>query len=270
MRRNIFEVMQGNKLNLYEEYFRIKILFQHTHFECENSIKKFIECNNYFKNWPHRKRYISVDDLLSSLKINNDDINEQSITLEKLLIYCETIYNLVNFIEPNILDSDSISVIDAIKNNILDLLDDMNYEIKDNNLHQSIIVEKSPITTAVVEKFSELTDTVIEYRRFSLKGNIESKKEILLKLADRIEPLRKKLNGTTYKNILEDINMLLNNLNIRHNNLEGKYKQEYTINMAKEELEKWYDTTYDMILSALMLEDYIDNKKSIDELKTHY
>lgn len=267
MRKNIFELMKGNEIDLYSEYYRLYKLFQRTDFEDEGSVMKFIEWN-YFSQWKHRKRYISINDLLNSLEISREYVTSDNITMEKLLLYCETIYNLINLIDCSILYSDN--VIDVLRNNILDLLEDLNYEIKINNKEQFVIIEKDKMTTAVAEKFSDITDTVIEYRRFSLKGNIEGKKAILSRLSEKIEPLRQKFNSTEYKSIIDDINMLLNNLNIRHNNLEGKYKKEYTINMAKEDLENWYNTTYDLILNALMLEDYIDNKKNIDELKSHY
>ena len=146
----------------------------------------------------------------------------------------------------------------------------MNYEIKTNTREQFVIIEKDKLTTAVAEKFPDITDTVIEYRRFVLKGNIEAKRKILDNLANKVEPLRKTLKNTPYTNIIEDINMMLNNLNIRHNNIEGPKKQEYTVNMPDNELEKWYDTTYDMILSALMIKDYNDKKEAIKELKSHY
>ena len=61
--------------------------------------------------------------------------------------------------------------------------------------------------------------------------------------------------------------MLLNNLNLRHNNLEGVNKKDYLISMNDNELEKWYDRTYDMILGIIIVNDYLDSKESLSELK---
>ena len=47
--------------------------------------------------------------------------------------------------------------------------------------------------------------------------------------------------------------MFLNNLNLRHNNLEGKNKKEVVASISKEELEMWYDKIFDMILSVLQI-----------------
>lgn len=270
MRKNIFEIMQGNQLNLYDEYLRIQRLFEFTHFNYENSIKKYLQCNNYFTNWKYRKRYISIDDLLISLKIDYKHMESPHITVEKLLLYCETIFNLVKLIDYDTLDCESISLIDAIQNNIVDLLEDLNYEINSNNNSQFIIIEKNTLTSAVAEKFPEITNTVIEYRRFALKGNVEAKERILDALANKVEPLKVKFKGTSYKQIIEDIGMMLNNLNIRHNNLDGPKKQNYTTSMTSQELENWYDTLYDLMLTALMIEDYNNKKQSIEELKMHY
>ena len=269
MRKNIFELMQGNEIDLYTEYLRIYRVFERTEFECESSIKIFIG-ENYFLNWKHRKRYISINDLLDSLEISRSDMSQDNISTDKLLLYTELVFNLINLIEEYALSYDGRNIVKSLRNNIADLLEDMNYEIKTNTREQFVIIEKDKLTTAVAEKFPDITDTVIEYRRFVLKGNIEAKRKILDNLANKVEPLRKTLKNTPYTNIIEDINMMLNNLNIRHNNIEGPKKQEYTVNMPDNELEKWYDTTYDMILSALMIKDYNDKKEAIKELKSHY
>jgi len=269
MRKNIFELMRGNKIDLFEEYYRLYRLFQKTRFEDESSIMSFIQ-NYYFLQWEHRKRYISIRDLLTSLELTDDEMDREDITNEKLLLYCEIIYNLINLMENNTLSNIGLQNIKVLENNVLDLLEDMNYEIKRNTKKQFVIIEKDNLSTAIAEKFPDIADKVIEYRRFILKGNIKAKKEILLELSNKIEPLRNKFKNTSYKDIIEDINMLLNNLNIRHNNIEGKHRKEHTAKMSNEELEKWYDKTYDMILGAFILEDYIDSKLDLDLLKSQF
>ena len=66
-----------------------------------------------------------------------------------------------------------------------------------------------------------------------------------------------------------DLFYLLNNMNIRHNNIDPdsiNYKK-WVADMSEQELEEWYDRTYDMCLYAFMTLDQDDHCKKIKELK---
>ena len=105
---------------------------------------------------------------------------------------------------------------------------------------------------------------VIEYNHYLLKGDLDKKRNILKALADKIEGFRDNLNKTLFS----DFGYLANNLNIRHNNLEGKNKKEYLVNIDNEELECWYDETYQVMLLCILENNYktsITNK--IKEIK---
>ena len=60
---------------------------------------------------------------------------------------------------------------------------------------------------------------------------------------------------------------LLNNLHIRHNNVEGDDYKKLTAEMPSNELEEWYDRTYDLMLLALMYANYLDYKPEIKDLR---
>ena len=67
-----------------------------------------------------------------------------------------------------------------------------------------------------------------------------------------------------------DIFYLFNNLNIRHNNVDpsinGKFKQAVA-DMPPEELEHWYDETYQMCLLAFLELDNLERKEKVEQLK---
>ena len=48
---------------------------------------------------------------------------------------------------------------------------------------------------------------------------------------------------------------------------EGKNASEYVANLADEELEKWYDETYQMLLLAMLEVDNIERNRKVNELK---
>lgn len=68
--------------------------------------------------------------------------------------------------------------------------------------------------------------------------------------------------------ILEDnIRYLLNKINICHNNKEGKNALRYVANLTDEELESWYDETYQMLLLSILELDNVERNKKVKELK---
>ena len=128
-----------------------------------------------------------------------------------------------------------------------------------------ILVERDSAAFAVADIVEEeLAFKVIEYNHYLLKGDLDKKRNILKALADKVEGFRDNLN----KSLFSDFGYLANNINIRHNNLEGKNKKEYLLNIANEELEDWYDETYQVMLLCILENNYktsITNK--IKEIK---
>lgn len=269
MRKNIFELLKNTSLNLEKEYKQLYTLFENTKFYNKKSICEYI--NSYhFREWKYRNRYIDIKDIICDLNISYFDmLTLNKLNLNTLLLYMEFIINIIETINTHKIYPNDINLLDTLKTNILELTEDLNYEIYCNEDFQNIIIEKNPLTSSIAENFPDITDSVIEYRRFRLKGDIESKRSILKELANKFEPLSIKLKSTEFNSFSDDIGTLLNNLNIRHNNFEGKSKKQYIVDMKNNELEEWYDKTYDMILVALLIDKYIDDKSKIKELKEH-
>lgn len=273
-RDSVFRMLENKScINLEVDYDIVKkLLHDGSEFFEVDSVGYVID-NYIIKDWKYNARCITLKDLEKKLRITDSDLFMSQYSEEKCLIYFELIYNLVQEIKRKYIDTSEREEI-ALKEenlfkiirNIESIVDELGYDIqKSNDIYQ--IVEKDNIATAVAEKNTDISEKVISYRRFSLKGDIETKKEIILKLAEKIEPLRTKFKSTSYQGLMDDVQMLLNNLNLRHNNLEGVHKKDYVVAMKVDELEKWYDRTYDMILGIIMTSDYLDSKESVKELK---
>lgn len=260
-RKNLFELISGNNVNIKIEYMRIYALFENRKINGYTLLEKVKE---RFLLWEHRGRYISAGEMMIYFDITHEEM-EKNINMQKLLLYLEFVYNMLKLLDGAI-SIREFQIVNTLIENINTLLDDLNYEMK-NKKGQNIICEKDNLATAIAETKPEISNEVIEYRRFSMRGNIETKRLILKVLIDKIEPLKKKFKGSNFSNYIEDIGALANNLNIRHNNEDGKNKKEYLINMTKEEIEEWYDIMYDMILGIFELEKYLDNKEKIKELR---
>lgn len=273
-RESLFSMLENKTcINLEVDYGIIKkLLHDGSEFFRMDSVENVID-EYIIKDWKYNVRCLKLEDLEKKLEITKSNLFMSGYSEEKCLIYFELIYNLVQEVKRKYIDTDEngrivlkeenlFKIIDNIEN----IVDELGYEIqKSNDIYQ--IIEKDIIATAVAEKNADISEKVISYRRFSLKGDIEAKKEIILKLAEKMEPLRSKFKSTSYNVLMDDVQMLLNNLNLRHNNLDGVHKKDYVISMKTNELEKWYDRTYDMILGIIMLNDYLDSKENLKELK---
>lgn len=240
------------------------------------NIQSFVD-KYLFLEWKNRGNYISCNEMREDLQINRlvyyceTGIN---VAIEDLFDYLEYVANILNLIAnykwddiSNIIDT---KIYDAIINNIRNVLETLNYEIYKIDDQKIIVVEKNPAATAVAEIVEEyIADEVIQYNHYLLKGDMETKKKILLSLGAKLEPQRNNLKEVN-KNLESNIFFMLNNLNIRHNNCdvsnEKNYKK-YIANMSKEILEEYYDELYQMILLAFLLIDNVDRMKKIDELK---
>lgn len=107
---------------------------------------------------------------------------------------------------------------------------------------------------------------VIEYNHHRVKGDIETKKGILLKLVELLEPKRKDLSNQ----LSSDLFYIINNFNIRHNNTDPNDTSKYNSKVAEmsaDELEQIYDEVYQMCLLAFMELEHSERKGWIDELK---
>ena len=278
MRHSIIDKINKTDINYADEMARIELIFAQApiveHFyvgkyglpATENmSIEQYV--NDFlFINYEYAGTYISVRDIRDGLKISSKYLNKNDKGL--MLLYFEFVLNMVYLLRRKILGTDhyNIASVNKLFNNIQLILEKLNYKIVEKN-NYLYIVEKDTSSSAISELYPELSEAVIEYRRFDLKGKVTEKRSILQTLSLQVESIEQKL--TTYNPIANDVRNLYNNLHIRHDNLGGNPNNNI-IDMSDEELEKWYDMTYDTTLTALMICHYLEYNKEIDNLPNYY
>ena len=110
--------------------------------------------------------------------------------------------------------------------------------------------------------------TILEYNRFSLKGDITRKKELLGIMAHSVEPLIKdpSLRSKCHE-VFDDIKFGLNNLNIRHNNVEGANQKSALLSLSNDSLENLYDSLYSSILILLRVAQNQKGHAAMDKMK---
>jgi uncharacterized protein YxjI len=274
-RKNIFELL-SNEYDIKEERNKIVNLFNSKIFSHTNPLNlnqqqglsiEYIVDNWLLVNWKQRNGCLSCLEIRKKIKFNNLFSN---FSLESTITIIEYISNLIYLIQKKILSNNNINfqyntiVFNVLCQNIDLLLEHINYEkhIFDND-EKVIIVPKNPAATAVAEISSQETVmAILKYHHASLKGQIEGKKKILLSIAHEYEALLSKgIKG--FDDYFTKARDMLNNLDIRHNNKTGKNKKEFVINMKPEELEKWYDDLYQLLLFCVLIKD---NKHRKDEI----
>lgn len=278
-RKNIFEIVSGT-FDLKQELQRIKRLFEEEQpiyafgKGCYYSVRGYVKAYGFYQ-WSNRGRCIDADDFLALL--GYEKLWETaSRNIQDFFTLIEIIYNfccIVKLARHNLsvsVDGDNEQHFAILEKTLDECLAHYNYKGKYfYELEQLIVIEDRPEATAVAEIVEdEISFKVLRYNHYLLKGDLKSKKDILLAMGLDLEPRRKEIQ--IVNNDLEDgIFYILNNLHLRHNNKSAgdKHYKPAVENMDDTTLEKWYDELYQMMLLAYLQLDQVERNKKMKALK---
>lgn len=274
-RQNIFEILDSAydlilEMNKIRELFSLKMIKNINGLNYRESMLDIEEFVDVFllHLWKQRKSFLSIQEIREYIfsSINYEDLDKPETILKTLEYYL----NLINLIEiKNCTKNHNNQFYREfwlLKENIDILLDHLNHEkLIIAEEEKLILVPRNPAATAVAEISSEDTAlAILKYNHASLKGNLESKRKLLYQISLEYEPLLKApIEG--YKDFYEKTNALLNTLHIRHNNTQKENNKNSIIDICDEELEKWYDELYQLLLFCVLIKDNLDRKKEVDE-----
>lgn len=274
-RLNFYELLHKRILRPYDEIIRLRHLFVkeelYDHYGYI-TLKDYID-QNIFKRLNIRSTFININDLMESLEFNYID---EDCSFDKLFLFCEFLFALFFECEEFLRGNSSVAHKQGVViiDNICNILEKTNHEFHDIGDNKHIIIEKNKKVLQAIEAIEDESVAIeaIEYNHYRLRGDLLKKRSILLSLGNYIEPLLRsnKLKNNGYADIQSDLGFLLNNFHIRHNNKEGKKAQEYILEIENSVLEIWYDRTYNIILSALIISESIEINNMLTELKTSY
>lgn len=279
MRRNFAQILKDAKIDIKAEYQKLYGMLYDRSIQVSttNRISAYDELSEYFINFCFRGTCLSLEEFndLHGFHFEKEPAN---FDLGCLVSLCEYIENLLMGYQciplsfpygygnapPQLIN------IQFYLQQIGQVIEKIGY-MQANQDGLIIFVEKDPAAIAVAEsKFipGDLSYKLISYNHYSMKGNLKSKKETLLALADLLEPKRDSLEKID-KAFTSDLFYAFNNFHIRHNNVDSqspKYKKPIG-DMPKEQLEHWYDEVYQMCLLAFLRLEHADRKKDFDTLK---
>jgi hypothetical protein len=277
MRKHIFEILSEH-FDLDKEIQIIWELFSSNIIGIEDSMRvrgytlSQLLDNYGFANWKARGRAISCSDMSlrlgieSLLKKSDKDMNDAFIVLEYVMNIQKQCDGFIGRVAGRINHDYNL-----LWENCNLFIENFGHEIFYIEEEQKLlIVEKNSAAMAVAEISKEETAKhIIEYNHYTLKGDISRKREIILNLANEIEPQRKELRQIK-PSVSDNLFFLLNNLNLRHNNVDpnNEHYKRYIAEMDSTELEKWYDETYQLILLSKLLLDDVSRDLEINMVKS--
>lgn len=268
-RKTFAQVLKDANVDIEREYDRLYQLFYKFKIPDSSSAATTLYeiCEMGFISFPHRGTCLSLDDFNDFYGFHFEQ-KPSNFDVDYLVSFCEYSYNLAIFQQGNGI-MPFLSPATQYIQQILKVIESIGYmQLSEDGI--STFVPKSQPAIVVSEMLPpNLSYKVIEYNHHSMKGNLTRKQATLKLLADQLESKRTELKGLN-KSLEDDLFFLFNNVNIRHDNIDSdspKYKKAVA-DMSKEELEKWYDKTYDICLYAFMTLDQADRNVKVKELKT--
>lgn len=268
MRRNFAQVLKEGKVDIKKEYDK---LFGMLYSKDYNGISLHDIMGQNFINFYFRGICLCIEEFDDMYNYHFEE-NPTDFSVETLISLCEYFDNMLIGLQ---------SALNSWFNNNINfflyfqqiqrVVEAIGYmEINADNF--TIYVEKTPAAIEVSQ--SELIPKDFSYKMLSynhqtLKGNIEGKKDILIKFASILEGKNAELHKIS-NSLKSDLFYAFNTLDIRHNNTDTANKKNYkkiVDEMPKDELEKWYDEIYEMCLLAILELEHVKRKPEFDALK---
>jgi len=281
---DIFKELDS-RFNINQQLRNIIDLFNRTSVSVQgsgyHSIKTIFD-NRIVLNWKHSNGLISFNQFIENLGLKEDSILDEIGILKyiSLMLNVTKACEITNAYCVN-LDETKASILERIAY----CVDKLGYEVVyDKKTDYFFIKRKRASVKSVVEKINDknVLLKIYEYDYVENVNNIEKKKSILRSLANDIESILKdnriavkvdkiwNIKRPDFHKITYICSKALNELNIRHNNIElnNQHYKQYTFDLSNtpKKLLKLYDKTFDLILQVYMIKDFLDNETMWSEV----
>ncbi len=266
MRRTFAQALNSAKVNPKKEYSKLFDLFYGKDKRDGKSLADLISLN--FEGFYFRGTCLDLDEFDEEFGFHFVE-QPQDFDMDYLVSFCEYIYNFVLHFDDRFFFGELNK--HFYLQHINKVIDALNYvQSSENGIIIFVPHDNVALSVSELEQIPEdVSHKILSYHHHSMKGDIEAKKATLIVLASQLEPQERALSQID-NSFKSDLFYAFNNLNIRHNNVDPSDKRYYkkvVAEMSSEELEHWYDETYQMCLLAFMRLEQKDRKKEFDEVK---
>lgn len=240
------------------------------------SIRELFDKN--FIKFSNRGPFTSFKQMLNYLNTQNLSPDEF------LIVFCEMLLSFIEEYDQSIyiqnsedytfsISKDTITNIKYLKKQIYDVVDRINHKIiQTNDNHNFIIIpqEKKSIQAAEIVACTDkdIAIKILEYKHFST--TVDDKERILISIAKYMEDKKVEITDSLTEDdlymqknnkilLVDQMFEMFNNLHIRHKN-NNQYIEE-------SQREKWYDNTYNTVLTVIIIDEQAKINKEFKELK---
>lgn len=239
-------------------------------FECLGYTSAIEEINTHFMSWPYRGTTTSLVEFLIRLDIPFNQKIISDITQDNFLDFCETILNMLSLIYESNRSSYGCldGICNAIHQQLIADLDGIGYIARNCDDGRVIIVPRDAIADDVATNEPDIGERIVMYRHRSLEGDIQGKKDIILAIGQYIEPLlQNKDLKQLLPTVIDDTRFALNNMDIRHNNKEGKYAKKGIGSINLQAYERHLDNLFTLMLMVLQGKDLLKIHNEFEAVK---
>lgn len=283
MRRRISESNTFPQFDLFSEYQKIEYLLSEKAVigdygnlgyrrPPQFSLEQYVN-DLYFLNWNLRGTFLSISEMRDGLGIAKSSFSRKNIIEEKVLNFIQYAANC-NYRVQTTIDKCSVAYIankdyfKALVDNMKALLGRLHAHFSfDERMSEVFVVYDDDLATVVAAEHPDIQQSIIEYKMIDNSGDLKRKGEILCTLFKRLESIEKQFKGTTYANLCSDTKFLFNKIGARHWVDDDKIAAKTFLQMDRKELEGWYDKTYTLFLSCMVISQYLDVKKDVERIK---
>lgn len=225
-----------------------------------------------FRDWEFCQTFLTLKEMFTQnnlfIDIAKEYTDEQIIDFIELienLLYVKLNYNLLKTDYGLILIKDDYNFMLKVLKELIKHLD-LN-EMKDPE-GWIVLVPKNEILNKIIENFSpDIQWEIVSYLK--IKGDdIEAKRKQLAYLATLlyIESDTKESAYQPFKTIMNECTLILNNLNIRHNNETGKWENNVVKNINKTDAVEYCDLLYDKMMQIVLMRKILSKQEKINNL----
>lgn len=283
MRKRISESNIFPQFSLYDEYLKIEYLISENkvigtfnqfgkRIPPQYTLEQYIN-ELYFSGWNLRGTFLSITEMRTGLGISKESITKESISEDVFLDFIQYVANVTMQVSLTISTCKVAYIGDKnytsmIFQNIHLLLEHLGTQLLlDKNTNEVFIAYKDDLGTSVSHTYPEIAGSLSEYKKIDNHGDLKRKGEILCTLFKYLEAEEPKFKGTTYKGLCDDTTFLFNKIGARHWVEKDHIASKTFLTMSPDELELWYDRTYDMFLSCMVIANYLSIKGEIETIK---
>ena len=273
MRKNIKDLLANHKINLKNEFYRVKNLFTEKYYITIGSRRKENMsaqdvCDRYFLSLPFslRTTTTSTDDFLEEFEIISPEETED-YTLDNYLPYLEFLTTISQYImNHGKLYDDEKCLLTILNRQITNSVNALFMKfVQDDNFWLIVPCDPAALSAAEVVSDINISLCLLKYNHYLLKGDIAQKEKILIDMASYLEGNKETFNQNN-GTLFSLVRRYFNNFNLRHNNLTGPNKRDYLDTMTDSQREDTLDDLYQLCLLLILENDNISRKKEMNEL----